>query len=403
MASTAFETAISAQPVPIPRGRFQELDGVRAFGVTTIIVAHMWPYPHGSRVVWDTLHLSWILMDLFFVLSGFLIAGILLDTRNRPDYYRSFYSRRALRILPVYYLVIAALTASVMVHGSGLLYPANPELHKWGSPWWYFVYLGNIPPAFTGVTPTLARGCFSPLWSLQIEEQFYLLFPLLVRRLNPRNLGKVLWCLVLFSPLLRVVLYFIYPNNHLIQYVFLPCRMDGLGLGSLIALRFRTGSWYLPKFKLSVAVLAGLAFTLACAALNGFDLSTPFNRTIGFFLSPVSCAGLVIWLACFRGSSLTGFLRTAPLRHLGNISYSAYLLHCPVAVGWTAIAKRIGVPSLSEGHFRPIFVFIFTVGVCSLSWRFLEQPMMDLKDRLFPQRQPSATRAVPSQVKVAAP
>jgi peptidoglycan/LPS O-acetylase OafA/YrhL len=396
MASTAIESAISAQPVPIPRGRFLELDGVRAFGVTTIIVAHMWPYPHGSRVVWDILHLSWILMDCFFVLSGFLIAGILLDTRTRPDYYRAFYTRRALRILPVYYLVVTALTASVMIHGSGFLYPANPELHKWGSPWWYFVYLGNIPPAFTGVTPTLARGCFSPLWSLQIEEQFYLLFPLLVRRMSARTLGPILWGLVLFSPVLRLVLYHFYPNNHLIQYVFLPCRMDGLGLGSLVALRFRTGSWYLPKLKLSVVVFALMAFTITCASLSGFDLSTPFNRTIGFFLSPIACAGVVLWLTCFRGSKLTGILRIAPFRHLANISYSAYLLHCPVAVGLIAVTRRIGMPSLGEGHWRVVFVFIFTVIVSSISWEYLEKPMMELKERLFPARGLTAKQVLSS-------
>ena len=333
MASTAINTTKPAQLSQLFRGHIPELDGLRAFGITTIIVAHMWPYPQGPwHPMWNLLHLSWVLMDCFFVLSGFLITGILLDSRSRPDYYRSFYTRRALRILPIYYLVITVVTCSAMIHGTGYLYPSLPKLHKWGSSWWYFVYLGNIPPAFTGVTPTAARGCLSPLWSLQIEEQFYLLFPLLVRRLSPRTLAPVLWCLVCFSPLLRIALYFLYPENVLVQYVWLPCRMDGLGLGALIALRFRTGPWNLSTTKLSVLVVALVAAMGTCVVWSGYDLTRPFNRTLGFLISPVTCACVVLWLIRFRESQLTAFLRLPPFQHLANISYSAYLLHCLVAV-----------------------------------------------------------------------
>lgn len=397
MASTTVDCTQSTQLIQLPRGHIRELDGLRAFGITTIIFAHMWPYPHGgSHFMWNLFHLSWVLMDCFFVLSGFLIAGILLDTRTRPDYYRSFYTRRALRILPVYYLLITGLTLSAVIHGSGYLYPAMPQLHKWGSPWWYFVYLGNVPPAWTGVTPTAARGCFSPLWSLQIEEQFYLLFPLLVRRLTPKTLGPVLWGLVCFSPLLRIVLYYLYPENQLVQYVWLPCRMDGLGLGALIALRFRSGSWNLPKARLTIMVLALMAFTATCAAWSGYDLTTAFNRTLGFFLSPITCAGVVIWLVRFRGSNLTSILRIPPFRHLANISYSAYLFHCPVAVALIAVSKRVGFGSLGEGHLRVVTVFVLTVLASSLSWSFLEKPMMQLKERLFPTRELTAKRVAVS-------
>ncbi len=150
-------------------------------------------------------------MDSFFVLSGFLIAGILLDSRARPDYYRYFYTRRSLRILPVYYLLITVLTCATFINGTGYLYSGIPALYKWGSSWWYFVYLGNIPSAITSKAPTAARLSFAPLWSLQIEEQFYILFPLLVRRLKLRTLAFTLVGLVCFSPILRIVLYWLYP------------------------------------------------------------------------------------------------------------------------------------------------------------------------------------------------
>ena len=213
------------------RGYIPELDIFRAFGVTAVILYHTWVY---RPRFWNMLDVGWIIMDTFFVLSGFLIAGILLDTRSRPDYYWSFYTRRALRILPAYYLLISFLTLCSIFHGSGLLYPSDPALYKWGSPWWFFVYLGNLPVAITGQHPTAVRNCFVPLWSLQIEEQFYLLFPLLVRRLKLQTLAHTLLGLACFSMLLRVVLYWLFPANNLLEYVLLPCRMDGLALGAWV-------------------------------------------------------------------------------------------------------------------------------------------------------------------------
>lgn len=387
MASTTIELRKTTEIAQIFRGHIAELDGLRAFGITTIIVAHMWPYPQGShREMWNLLHLSWVLMDCFFVLSGFLIAAILLDSRSRPDYYRSFYTRRALRILPVYYLLLLVLTIGVALHGSGYLYPDIAALHKWGSSWWYYVYLGNVPPSITGVTPSAARGCYSPLWSLQIEEQFYLLFPLLVRRLSTRTLWRTLWALVCFSPLLRIALYFIFPENKLVQYVALPCRMDGLSLGALIALRSRMGPWNPSKAKLTVLTITLVAITGISAAWSGYDLTRPFNRTVGFLISPMACACVVLWLIRFRGSGLTACLRISPLQHLAKISYSAYLFHCPVAVALVYASGALGVGWLGQGHARVWTVLVMTVLVSTISWFYFESPMLRLKERLFPRQ-----------------
>ena len=219
---------------PIYRGYIAELEGFRAYGMTIIVLAHAWP--GGSYLIGRTLQLGWALMDTFFVLSGFLIAGILLDTRMRPDYFRSYYIRRCLRIFPVYYAVITIVTAVVIFSGS------LPTMVKdWGSPWWFFVYLGNIPSAIWNHFPAYAS--YSPLWSLQVEEQFYLLFPLLIYRLSFKTLKRVLICLGCLSPLLRVLLYWWAPGNVLAAYVLFPCRMEGLALGALIAIRFREGPW----------------------------------------------------------------------------------------------------------------------------------------------------------------
>lgn len=393
MASAVIDTQNISKFAQVFRGHIPELDGLRAFGITMVIVAHMWPYPHGThREIWNLLHLSWILMDCFFVLSGFLIAGILVDSRSRSDYYRSFYTRRALRILPIYYVLIAVLTWGTIFHGIGDLYGGNIALHKWASPWWYFVYLGNVPPAMTGTTPIAARGAFGPLWSLQIEEQFYLLFPILVHRLRLQTLARILLGLVCISPLLRIALYWLYPANTLVQYVSLPCRMEGLALGSLIAIRFRMGPWDLSKRKLTLVAIALIAITCVASAWGGYVSTGPFNRTIGFLISPIACSSVLLWLIRFRGSQLTACMRLPLLQHLAKISYAAYLLHWPIGTALVPISVALGIGALGHGYLKVVTVFMLTIILSSLSWRFFEGPLCRLKERLSP-RQISTARA----------
>jgi peptidoglycan/LPS O-acetylase OafA/YrhL len=363
------------------RGYIPELNAIRAFGITIVILEHMWPYP---RVFSKPLDMSWMLMDSFFVLSGFLITGILVDSRSRPDYYLNFYSRRALRILPVYYLLVTALTCASFLLGSGYLYAGIPALYKWGSPWWFFVYLGNIPPVFTGRNPTAVRGSFSPLWSLQIEEQFYLLFPILLHRLNLRTIRRILLGLVCFSPLLRILLYYLYPANAKIQYVFLPCRMEGLALGALIAIRFRMGPWDLPKRTLTVVTLTAIAVALLSAAWGGYGVYSPFNRTVGYLISSIACACVVVWLVRFRGSRITACFRLPPVKHLANISYGAYLFHLTILAALVPISGALRMKGLSQGYLGVVSVFVLTLIFASLSWRFVESPLLRLKEKLFP-------------------
>jgi len=201
-------------PKSIFRGYIPELDGLRAIGIVMVILNHMWPWERYSHRLFLLLQLPWMLMDAFFVLSGFLITGILLDTRTRPDYYRAFYSRRSLRILPIYYAVLIFITAVAVLNGHAAY---KNMLAHWGSPGWFFVYLGNIPTALTGLEPLAGGGAYVPLWSLQVEEQFYLLFPLLIHRLSLKTLTRVLLGVCSFSILLRLVLYWRYPANELVE------------------------------------------------------------------------------------------------------------------------------------------------------------------------------------------
>jgi len=327
-------------------------------------------------------------MDAFFVMSGFLITGILMDTKSRPDYFRSYYLRRSLRIFPLYYAVLVIAVVLMKVARGGAEYASF--VHDWGSPLWFFVYLGNVRTAYMAMWPPLFA--FVVLWSLQIEEQFYLLFPLAVRYLGVEQLVKLLWCLVFLSPLFRVAFYLHNPNNLVIQNVLLPCRMEGLSLGALMAIRFRRGPWEIPKLKLTL-VTAGLLLA-ACA---GSMLSRPpkpdlaylstFNRLAGYSLSSWGCACLVLWLIVFRGARFTHVLRSAPVGYFATISYGIYLLHplvMRIVRPWEAKTMLLHADTVS----RFFIVTALTLIAASVSWFCFEGPIAQLKDRLMPKRIP---------------
>jgi peptidoglycan/LPS O-acetylase OafA/YrhL len=349
----------------------------------SVIFNHTWPEQGLNPVLTRIVQLPWMLMDGFFVLSGFLITGILLDSRSRPDYYKSYYVRRTLRILPIYYLVITFLTSVAMFHGHA---PYKQMLAQWGSPGWFFVYLGNIPTALTGFYPMAAGGAYIPLWSLQVEEQFYLLFPLLVHRVRMETLGRLLLGLACFSTILRIAIYYWNPANLLAPYVLLPCRMEGLALGGWIAIRFRMGPWNIRKNRLML--MTAMWVTIACmsAIWGGYAHITPFNRTIGLLLSPIAFAHVVLWLVLFRGSRLTAPLRLAPVQYLGKISYAAYLFHWPIGDVLGGVSAAAGIHFLERTLPRMAAIYIVTFICAALSWHFLEKPLLGLKDRWYPPR-----------------
>jgi peptidoglycan/LPS O-acetylase OafA/YrhL len=367
------------------RGHIQELDGLRAVAMVTVLLNHLWPKSLSS-LVWGVGQLGWIAMDSFFVLSGFLIAGILLDTRRTPDYYRSYYARRSLRILPLYYCVLVYLTCIAVFWKGGEQY--RELVQEWGSPVWFFVYLGNFTTATAGVWPTVVPG-LSPLWSLQVEEQFYLLFPFAIRRLDLDTLSRALWVMVVSSPVLRVGLFLLNPDNLYRQYVLLPCHMEGLALGALVAIRFRRGPWDIKPGRLSALTIVLLTATCVASVWSNparvdEEFASPFNRTIGYLLSSVACTSLLLWLVRFRGSRLTWWLRMPAMQYLGKISYGVYLLHIPARSVAYSLRHTLGLNVPREGFAMFLAATLLSIAAASVSWYLLERPLLGLKDRFAP-------------------
>lgn len=364
-------THISASEREPFRGRIPELDGLRAIAVTLVFLNHASPISSIPQLRFIT-EIGWVGVDVFFVISGFLIAGMLFDA-PRENYFRNFYIRRSLRILPLYYTVLVATLLSMLLWHQGSSY--QQMLGGWGSPAWLFGFLGNVKTASSDVSPPWA---FVPMWSLHVEEQFYLLFPPIVKYVDRRMLYRLLLAALIVAPLSRVAVYAFAPDKRLIEYIVLPCRLEGLAFGALIALRLRTGPVRVRKLSLAVATAALSVLAVAVFVLGGRRFDSPLERTLGYTLFSAAGAGLILWIILFRGTRATDTLNYRPLQYLGRISFGLYLLQTPLA---SALAAFGYSPRTLHGS---LALAALCVALASLSWFIMERPILSLKDQWAP-------------------
>lgn len=365
----------------IARGFIPELDGLRGVAILLVMVHRFWPRT-GVGVAADLAGTGWIGVDLFFVVSGFLITGILLDTRGDGGYFKNFYARRVLRIFPLYYLFVIG----VFVAFSG-----NPEFRaNSGSPGWYLAHLGNVPE---GVLEHDVPYWLGPVWSLAIEEQFYLTFPWLVYALDRRKLTIVLVSMVLAAPAIRLATMLALPDHERFQYLFTLCRIDTIAVGCLLAVVVRTidlARYRTAAFRIAVVTIPML---LVLAIGSHLDRTSPFDRVFGYSIVAVGCAAVLALVLLGRGQPATAVLRFAPLAYLGKLCFGLYLLHRPADTLVSAAAARIGIEG--ELWLMPAKL-VMAVVLATVSWRLIERPFLGLKDRFASARHPSATPATAS-------
>ena len=354
-----------------PRGFVPELDGLRGLAILFVMTHRLWPRAGDLASYGTAAELGWIGVDLFFVISGFLIAGILLDTRDEPDALRNFYARRVLRIFPLFYLFIGGMLLTFPLLGGG--YEHSVYLEKSGSPLWYLLQLGNIPE---GVLRRDPPYWLAPVWSLAIEEQFYLSFPWLVRAVNRRRLAQVLVGFIALAPAVRALGVWLFPQLDRFQYEFTLCRIDTIAVGCLLAIIVRLPVARQPR-NVTLAGIAAAA--LAIAVATGLDRTTVFGRTLGYSVVAFGFGALVLLVVRARGQANVSILRFAPLRYLGKLCFGLYLLHRPADTIVGALAQRAGLDPLS-GLVLPLKM-LGAVGLASLSWYLLERPFLRLKSR----------------------
>ncbi len=334
--------------------RIRQLDAVRGLAVILVFVHNTDMYP--------SLHLGliarngWMGVDLFFVLSGFLITGILVDTKKSEGYLKNFYTRRCLRIWPLYYSAILFMFVAIP-----LLLPSEVQtvFGPRSSPWWaYPLFLQN----FLIPVPTNATGLLGVTWSLAIEEQFYLVWPLVVRFCSEAQLRKIALVVIALSPALR--LYLSLRGVNIYSNIF--CRLDGLMAGALLALIVRS-SKFVPSRFVTVAWI-----TLIASSTLALIIDTLKERWIGFSFVALASVSFV-YLALFSKQRwLKAILTNKVLAFTGLISYGIYL------------TEKIPLDVIKNFHLvdHPFLGFTLTATatyvIAVLSWILLEKPILGL-------------------------
>ena len=348
------------------------LDGLRGVAILLVMLHHsvqVVPLPRFEGLA----DLGWCGVDLFFVLSGFLITGILLDARDEPRYFRNFYMRRVLRIFPLYYgvLAISLLLVLTVPH-------LRHNLHLHG---WLWTYTTNIKVAIDNdYRFIIGRARLDHFWTLAVEEHFYLVWPVLVWGLDRRTLTWVCGGMLIGSPLLRRAI--ASPGHMVPAYVLTPCRRDALAAGALGAILARDrGLKSLRRPALALALIA-LALTAALYLrtdhLNRYKVRTAF---FGYsFLAAMFAGWVVVGAGLDRRSRAGRILCWWPLLMFGQYSYGLYVFH-HILRGYL---PKVWLLNHVPGQWLAAFAyFAVLVGLSMLiavaSWHLYEKQFLKLK------------------------
>jgi peptidoglycan/LPS O-acetylase OafA/YrhL len=359
------------------KGKILALDGVRGLAVLLVLLSHFlliefWT----NEKIYVLAQAGWLGVDLFFVLSGFLITGILLDARNSDNYWSSFYKRRVLRIFPLYFFVVTVTWLTVI-----FIEKTPDRLQGYDSFAWFFTFTPNIAMALKNNWLSHSNVFnLNHLWSLAVEEQFYIFWPLIVRFMPVRWLAGLCLGLVVFSTPLRFLVAGEQGVNSVASYVLPFTRMDGLAAGSFLAVFFRLDLQSFIPFDKWIAriLLCWTGWAIVQMFLHGTELRL-YNLSALFFASL-----LYLSLNTDRNALIRRVCENAVLRDLGKYSYGLYVFHQMFIFEWE---NWFGKPLLHSGLHPAVgqtvyilLAFLGTYLLARLSWVLIEQPFLRLKD-----------------------
>jgi len=352
---------------------FLALDGVRGLAVTLVFLFHASIY--WTMDLWTRLGIlgyvanrGLIGVDIFFVLSGFLITGILLKAKAARNYYSSFYARRAFRIFPLYYAAVAIFfLLSAFRHD---VYPAKIQIFYWlNLSSWYSAFRPD--PIF-----------LTHFWTLANEEQFYFVWPLLVRRLSHRVLIAVCAIMLPLQYVLRMA-----PQSQMMNHFHhemlhrLPVfHSEGLFLGSLLAILFferRVNVKHLPYLR----VLTVVSLVLTWASMTVRFSNVLWIVRLQYTLLAIASASGIALLVASPSGGLSWLFQRRGLRILGRYSFCIYIIHIPVILTLHHHLSRYVAfrDSSLVGLVTLFLIYGFTVLIAAISWRYFEEPILALK------------------------
>ena len=347
-------------------------DGLRGIAIVLVLLYHVGedvPARALGGIVEAALYSGWLGVDVFFVLSGFLITGILLDARGdgpepNAGYFQRFYARRALRIFPLYYLFLAVTIL--------IAHPPMPH-----GTWWYWTYTSNVLVARYGWPD--GRWETGHLWSLAVEEQFYLVWPAIIAWMPRRRLPVLCTVVIVAAIAMRVA--FIHQGAPHSAYVLTPARADTLAIGAALAIALRSG----PRVKDTIARLAPTISAVLIIALGALFVTHNLDHrlTIGGLVFGSLATSLLTAATIARVETpwVRRALEWGPLVSFGTYSYAIYIVQLPLRGGidawlggrlaalppWAAVAVELAL--LTGGSW----------GIAWVTWRLIERPMLSLK------------------------
>lgn len=371
-----------------PLAHIPSLDGVRGLAIVLVLACHFtWgASPNGliDKIVLHVAWSGWFGVDLFFVLSGFLITRILLAARGGPHYFRNFYIRRTLRIFPLYYAVLAAtLILPPLIDGSVRGADWFATLDRFGP--WLWSYASNIRLALAGKWEV--GGMLGHFWSLAVEEQFYLLWPAVVLLCPPRRFRRLCIAIAIGAVAVRLGLRSI--HMPLGAYVLMPARADAFAIGACLAASLR------PEIDLGDLHRVARATLAACAAGIGamFLRRHPLNEQVagvqvfGYLLLALGFAAMIaLAIDSDRQPSLIGRLMRNPvLRFFGKYSYAIYCVHPIVQAGLQDVGLNVHTfPTVAGSNLPGVALYgaialTITIGLALASWHLVEKHFIRLK------------------------
>lgn len=340
---------------------YKGLDSFRGIGVIWIMCAHFFGTISFFRF-------GWISLEVFFVLSGFLITKVLLGSLNSTGYFRNFYIRRALRIFPVYYLFIGVFFLALFI------YTPNDTHQYLRSNWpYYFVYLQNFLFVFKGLEPT---NYLSHLWSLAMEEQFYLFWPVTVFLIRDRNkLKKLLVVVIILVFITRIIVWYKWGYRFETYHCNTFTRIDTIAFGCLLGCGFSYKD--LSKTIRSLIIVVCIAvFPAGILLFKDFFFTNPLFATVGY--SAISILTIFFIEYFINEKTKFHFLKTNWLiNYIGQISYGMYLFHLPV---YFIVSSRSGLPNSLNGIMSLLISFL----MAAISYRLYETPFLNLKKKYQP-------------------
>lgn len=387
----------------VPRLKFDkripELDGIRGLAILLVVFSH---YILSATVTIHSIpyyivmlgQLSWTGVDLFFVLSGLLIGGILIDAKDSANYFKVFYVRRSYRILPIY-AVSCLIFYLILQSEFNKAAPAFHWLFRNPEPWYVYVtFTQNIWHAIYGVPVPVWLGV---TWSLAVEEQFYLTLPFVIRFVQRRHLIFVSIATIIAAPMIRMLFYFHMAEPTIAPHILMPCRADTLMLGVLAAIIVRSPN----GLKLLESNIRYLYLSLAILSFGMALLTLSYWHTGTFYMSLVGYTWIGLFYLCIlliailpKPNFIRRIFRFTVLTKLGILAYGVYLFH-QVVLGLCfgyLVGKEPGIANGRDGVVT-LLAFILTLALAILSWIYIEKPL--IKRGHVSRYEPGDTEAVP--------